>query len=313
MKPKIAFYWCAACGGCEECILDLAEEILPLVETVDIVFWPVAVDFKEKDIAAMPDGSIDVCFLNGSIRTTHQQEMAHLLRAKAKALLAFGACAQMGGIPGLANLYHTEGIMEASYGNGPRPQGEYKANGYTLHLPRLFETVLPADRVVPVDYYVPGCPPTIKVIRAALRMLLSGEERPPLGSVLSPNYALCEECPRRATKPDAAIVERIRRVHQVEIDQQTCLLAQGIMCLGPATRAGCEARCPAGNMPCTGCFSATGRVLDFGAKALSAVATAVSANDEDAVDRALEDVADPAGTFYRYTMAGSFLERKGEE
>ena len=312
MKPKIAFYWCAACGGCEECILDLAEEILPLVETVDIAFWPVAVDFKEKDIAAMADGSITVTFLNGSIRTSHQQEMAHMLRAKSKYLVAFGACAQMGGIPGLANLYHTAEIMDAAYGEGPRPEAEHRANGYTLRLPRLFETVLPVNRVVPIDYFVPGCPPTTKIIRSALRALLGGEP-PAAGSVLSPNYAVCEECSRRATKPDSALVERIRRVHEYVADLDTCLLAQGIPCLGPATRAGCEARCPNGNMPCTGCFGPTGRVRDFGGKALSAVASVVGANDEEGVERAFDGLGDPVGTFYRYTLAGSFLERKGEE
>ena len=84
MKPKVAFYWCAACGGCEECILDLAEDMLPVIDAIDIVFWPVAVDFKEKDIAEMADGAIDVCFLNGAIRTTEQRHMAVLLRAKSK-------------------------------------------------------------------------------------------------------------------------------------------------------------------------------------------------------------------------------------
>ena len=62
MKPKVAFYWCASCGGCEETVLDLEEQILSLVDRVDIVFWPVALDFQEKDIEDMPDGSIAICF-----------------------------------------------------------------------------------------------------------------------------------------------------------------------------------------------------------------------------------------------------------
>ena len=48
-KPKIGFYWCASCGGCEEAVVDLAEDILGVVEAVDIVFWPVAMDFKKRD------------------------------------------------------------------------------------------------------------------------------------------------------------------------------------------------------------------------------------------------------------------------
>ena len=100
-KPKVAFYWCASCGGCEEAVVDLAEKILDVVAAVDIVFWPVALDFKKADVEAMEDGSILAAFVNGSIRTTEQEEMAHLLRRKAKVLVAFGSCAHLGGIPAL--------------------------------------------------------------------------------------------------------------------------------------------------------------------------------------------------------------------
>lgn len=67
-KPKVAFYWCASCGGCEEAVVDLEEQILKVVDAVDIVLWPVAMDFKRKDIEAMPDKSIAVAFINGGIR-----------------------------------------------------------------------------------------------------------------------------------------------------------------------------------------------------------------------------------------------------
>ena len=67
-KPKIAFYWCASCGGCDESILDLSEDILEFVEAMDIVFWPVALDFKTKDVEAMPNKSILTTMINGSIR-----------------------------------------------------------------------------------------------------------------------------------------------------------------------------------------------------------------------------------------------------
>ena len=68
-KPKVAFYWCASCGGCEETVVDLAEDILGVVEKVDIVLWPVAMDFKYKDVEAMPDKSIVATLLNGAIRS----------------------------------------------------------------------------------------------------------------------------------------------------------------------------------------------------------------------------------------------------
>jgi coenzyme F420-reducing hydrogenase gamma subunit len=87
-KPKVAFYWCASCGGCEEAVVDLAEAILDVVAKVDIVFWPVAMDFKRKDVESMADGSITATFLNGAIRTSEQESMAQLLRSKSQLLVA---------------------------------------------------------------------------------------------------------------------------------------------------------------------------------------------------------------------------------
>ncbi|HVN03391.1 MAG TPA: hypothetical protein VMT86_03175, partial [Bryobacteraceae bacterium] len=97
------------------------------------------------------------------------------------------------------------------------------------------------------------------------------------------------------------------------LDTEKCLLAQGVLCLGAATRTGCEARCIAGNMPCTGCFGPTSRVRDFGGKAMGAIASVLGCNDSDDVERALESIPDPAGTFYRYSLPASFLERRRME
>lgn len=66
-KPKLALYWAASCGGCEIAQLQIGEKILKLAEFADIVFWPVAIDVKYKDVMAMPDTSIDVCLFNGGI------------------------------------------------------------------------------------------------------------------------------------------------------------------------------------------------------------------------------------------------------
>ena len=109
-KPKVAFYWCASCGGCEEAVVDLAEDILKVVEAVDIVLWPVAMDFKKADIAARPDKSVAVAFINGAIRTSEQEEWVHMLRRKAQVVVSFGACANSGGIPALANQFKKEDI-----------------------------------------------------------------------------------------------------------------------------------------------------------------------------------------------------------
>ncbi|MGD0694613.1 MAG: oxidoreductase [Terriglobia bacterium] len=316
-KPKVAFYWCASCGGCEETVVDLEEKILDVVAAVDIVYWPVALDFKRRDLEAMPDGSIVATFLNGAIRTTEQEEMAHLLRRKSQLLFAFGSCSQLGGIPGLANLWDRESILRTAYAESPStanadgavPQRVSKENGYSLSLPVLFDTVRTLDQVVAVDYYVPGCPPTPKILLAALDALLNGK-LPEKGAVLAPDQALCEECPRKETRPEQLSLAEFKRPHQVLIDETTCLLAQGVLCFGPATRAGCEALCVKGNMPCTGCFGPTSRVKDFGGKALSAMASVAAGKEEAEIARAFENIPDAVGTFYRYSLPASLLRRR---
>jgi len=316
-KPQVAFYWCASCGGCEEAVVDLAEDILGVVEAVDIAFWPVALDFKRSDLESSPDGSIAAAFINGAIRTSEQEEMAHLLRAKAQFLIAFGACAQLGGIPALANLWDRAAIFETVYetaasvtnAEGIHPQTSIPVNGDRLTLPAFRNTVRALDQVVEVDYYLPGCPPTPTVIKDAVGAILSGN-LPPKGSVLAPDVALCEQCPLKETKPEQLLLREFKRPHEVMIDPKTCLLAQGIICLGPATRGGCEALCPKAHMPCTGCFGPTARVLDVGAKMASALASMVDASEPQAAEAILATIPDPVGTFYRYSLATSRLRRR---
>jgi len=316
-KPKVGFYWCASCGGCEEAIVDLAENILDVVAAVDIIFWPVALDFKKKDVEAMADGSILATFVNGAIRTDEQEEMAGLLRRKSKVLIAFGACSHLGGIPGLANFHDKESIFETVYldnpstvnPNGTTPNTRHDDNGHSVSLPEFYDTVKTLDQVVDVDYYIPGCAPTPKIVLGAVQTLLSGD-LPPKGTVLSPDVALCSECSRRDSKPEDLSLIELKRPHEVLIEEDTCLLAQGVVCLGPVTRSGCEALCVDGNMPCSGCFGPTDRVRDYGAKALSALASMVGSDDEKDIVEILNRIPDPTGTFYRYSLPASLLRRR---
>jgi F420-non-reducing hydrogenase small subunit len=316
-KPKVAFYWCASCGGCEETVVDLAEDILMVVDAVDIVFWPVAMDFKKQDIEKMEDNSILVSMINGAIRSSEQEEMVRMIRKKSKIVIAFGACAQLGGIPGLANQFTKEQIFKYVYEDSPsvineqkvRPQIEFKENGRTPRLPELWNVVRTLDQVIDVDYYLPGCPPTSKLLKEAVLTLLSGK-LPPKGSVLTPDIALCDECPRKDTKPTNLQFKEFKRPHWTEMDAEKCLLSQGIICMGPATRGGCEALCITGNMPCSGCFGPTSRVKDQGAKILSSICSSIAADKEDEIDKILTGIPDPVGTFYRYGLAGSLLRKK---
>ena len=316
-KPKVAFYWCASCGGCEESVVDLAEGILDVVGMVDIVFWPVAMDFKRSDVEALPDGSLLASMINGAIRSSEQEEMARLLRRKSQLVIAYGACAHLGGIPGLANQFDRKQILAFAYEESPstqnpgkiRPALKSEEDGRTATLPELHRLVRPLAQVIPVDYVLPGCPPTPPLLQQALTTLLAGT-RPPAGSVLAPDIALCDQCPRKDSKPSDLRPEEFKRPHLVRIDPQKCFLAQGLLCLGPATRGGCEAACVRGNMPCSGCFGPTSRVKDQGAKMLSSLCSNIAASTEADIDRSLATIPDPVGTFYRYSLAGSLLRAR---
>lgn len=332
-KPKIAFYWCASCGGCEETVVDFAEELLPILDAIEIVFWPVAMDFKKRDLEDLADGAITATFLNGAIRTSEQEEMARLLRAKSRYLIAYGACAQLGGIPGLANQFTREDILRYVYEQAPtvenpakiRPDSAPADDGNAPTLPAFQNRVRALHQVVPVDYYIPGCPPTPQLTRAAIARLLGTHsagaganataaveppQLPPRGSVLAPDTALCDECPRRATKPEALSFSAFHRPHEVMIDRDACLLAQGVVCMGPATRGGCGAVCLAANMPCTGCSGPTSRVRDQGAKMISSLSANLTAREPAELSAVLDAIPDPVGTFYRYALPTSLLQQR---
>jgi F420-non-reducing hydrogenase small subunit len=322
-KPKLALYWCASCGGCEEAQVDLAERLLELVDAVDIVFWPVALDFKIKDVEALPDGAITASLINGGIRFTEHEEVVKLLRRKSQLVIAYGACSSWGGIPGLANLWSREEALRCPFLERPTvdnpegilPQKATRVNGVEIELPELLPRLLPLDRVIKVDYYIPGCPPTPDVTWNAVQALLKGE-LPEKGAIIgASSKALCDECSLNETKPDKLLIKGFKRVVDSIPDPKECLLAQGFPCLGPVTRGGCGALCIDGNMPCTGCFGLLDNVQDYGAKALSSLASILDADDQERVEQEVVNLADLVGRLYRYSLPASRLGgrvRRGE-
>ena len=322
-KPKVAFYWCASCGGCEETILDLNEDILKVTDAVDIVFWPVALDFKRKDVEALGSRELAVSFINGAIRTEEQEEMAKLLREKSSLVVAFGSCAHLGGIPGLGNFWTRETIFQRVYAEVPtvenpkeiRPQQKTVVDsGEVISLPEFYDTVKTLDQTISVDYYLPGCPPPPDLIARALDAILKGE-LPEKGAVLAPDKALCDTCPRNETKPDKLWIKEVKRPYEVKLDPEKCFLAQGVICLGPATRSGCGERCIKANLPCRGCMGPIKGVVDQGAKALAMVASILGVEEEAKltekdVQKLIDGVVDPGGTFYRFSLPASLLGRR---
>ena len=321
-KPKVAFYWNASCGGCEEAVIDLNEDILKVVEAVDIVFWPVALDFKKKDVEAMGDGEIAVSFINGAIRTEEQEEMVKLLRKKSGLIVAFGSCSHLGGIPGLANFWDRETIFTRVYKtvpstanpNGIVPQQKTNVPEGELTLPEFYDTVKTLDQTIDVDYYLPGCAPPPDLIMNAVTAILEGK-LPEKGAVLAPEKSLCDTCPRGEKKPEKLSIKEIKRPYEIIPDPEKCFLEEGIICLGPVTRSGCGERCINANMPCRGCFGPTKEVVDQGAKGLSAIASILGVEDEEKMTeedtkKLIDQIVDPAGLFYMYSLPSSLLKRK---
>lgn len=319
VKPKLALYWAASCGGCEIAVLDIGEKILKVADAFEIVFWPVALDFKVKDVEAMPDGSITVCLFNGAIRNDDNERMAKLLRAKSKVLVAFGSCAYEGCIPALSNTTTASATLQWAFLDAPSvdnpgrvmPQTRSEVAEGELELPGFWNTVKSLDQVVEVDYYVPGCPPQPDPIWAVLETVINaletGAALPPKGTVLGAGEkTCCDECPR--TREEKKLRQFVRP-HQVVIDPEKCLLDQGIVCAGPATRDGCGARCPSAGMPCRGCYGPPPGSRDQGAKLLSALASIIDSKDPEEIDKILAGIVDPIGTLYRFSLAHSTLHR----
>lgn len=325
-KPKLSMYWASSCGGCEISLININEKILALDNHFDLVFCPCLIDIKKKDVEKFPDKSIDITFFNGAIRTEENKEMARLLRKKSDVLIAFGSCSHYGAIPALSNLSsrieHLKSIYidNTSIDNPSRlfPQRNVDVPEGQLNIPTFFNNVKTLEHVVDVDYFMPGCPPESHQISNIIDILVQGDELPPKKSVIGAGKStVCYECSRKKEKK---MIEKLYRTYEIIPDREKCLLEQGILCMGVATRDGCGALCPEVNTPCTGCYGPPEGVMDQGAKMTAALGSVYNINklkdlsEEDIVEHVndlLNSIPDFAGTFYKYSLAGSIIGGKG--
>ena len=318
-KPKIAFTWLAGCGGCEESIIDLGETLVTVSRKADIVFWPVALDARYRDIAALGDGEIDVAFINGAVRLEAHVALARLLRRKSRQIIAHGTCAHMGGVVGLGNGFTVPQLLSRCYrevpsmepSTGPLPGEGAGAGAKGPPLPPLLPRVESLDRVIAVDATIPGCPPPPETMARVIFDIIDGRLPQP-GTVYADRKALCHQCPRLASKPPKIEIQRFERLYDTQWDPEICFLPQGLICLGPVTRGGCGARCIGANMPCRGCFGPVEQGQDFGARAISLIAATMAGDDEAALSQAVDSIADPAGLFHRYCLATSILGNRAK-
>jgi len=181
-------------------------------------------------------------------------------------------------------------------------------------LPCFGKRVNTLAQTVDVDYFVPGCPPESHQIWNILELVIRNEPLPPKGSVLGAGRSsVCIECKR--TRTDKKIT-RFYRSYEGIPDSESCLLDQGYLCMGPATRDGCGGLCPKVNMPCIGCYGPPEDVLDQGAKMAGTIGSILdieklkglsASGMNERLDQLLESLPDLAGTFYKFSLAGSLL------
>jgi F420-non-reducing hydrogenase small subunit len=253
---------------------------------------------------------------NGAIRNDENEHIAKLLRQKSKILVAFGSCANEGCMPALANLYNIQEIVDTAFTtpttDNPqniRPNPSYMVPEGKLNIPTLYPVVRTLDQVVPVDYYMPGCPPEshqiAAVIDLVIQVLQGKAELPPAGSVIGAGGStVCDECPRTRNEKK---IKKFERIQNIMIDPELCILEQGVLCSGPATRSGCTALCPQAGSPCIGCYGPAEGAEDYGSRLMTAIASVVDSNDPAEIEKIFEGIPDPAGQFYRFNLAGSLL------
>lgn len=288
-KVTVATAWLQGCSGCHIALLDLNEELLELLEVIELKASPI------MDIKEIPE--VDIAIIEGAVANSHNEEVLKKIRARAKKVIALGTCACFGGIAGIRNLFSKNEVLKRAYTETPST-----INGSipdSPAIPKLLDNVKPITSVVAADYVIPGCPPLPGMIRDVLTAILRGED-PQL-----PQKSLCEECgrehremlnPKREFITDAVVAV----MELPEIQTNTCFLEQGVLCMGPATREGCHARCMKGNMSCRGCMGPTPGALEQGAKIINALASVLPAGG-------LMFMEDMVGTGYRYSLPVSIV------
>jgi F420-non-reducing hydrogenase small subunit len=260
MPVKIAEDWLNACSGCEISIVDMGERLLDVLQLVEFVHIPVLMDHKYLGQTGRDTHihipKADVGIITGGIRNAEHLEVAEQMREQCGIIIALGTCATHGGIPALANSYTIDQVQARYYSTeSTDTSDEFPSQG----LPELFDRSYALDEKIKVDVYLPGCPPHSDQVFNALASLIKGEP------ARLPEKSVCDTCP--TLRRGKGSLTKLRRFLQAPnydapddpIDKMHCLLEQGLLCMGPVTRAGCggdavNPRCISARVPCRGCY-----------------------------------------------------------
>jgi F420-non-reducing hydrogenase small subunit len=296
---KVAEEWLATCGGCEITVLDLGEALLGILPQLQFVHMPVLMDHKyfgqagEKTALEIPEA--DVGIISGAIRNEENRHVAQEMRKKVKTLIAIGSCANFGGIPALGNMFTNNQIFETVYRKSPTTDA---GDTPKADIPALTDRVYSVAEVVKVDVALPGCPTTPEMVAGALTALLEGKP------YTLAERSVCDECPVKREKKAVTKLKRplenIQFTPGQKYEEIRCLMEQGYLCLGPATKTGCGGaaktpRCVKAYMPCRGCFGP----IRAGANPMVDMMGALSS-----IGLNPQEIEDRMATFNRYIGAG---------
>jgi NAD-reducing hydrogenase small subunit len=165
-KIRLATAWLGGCSGCHMSFLDLDEKLIDLAEVAELVYSPIA------DVKEFPE-DVDVTLVEGAVTNVDNVELALQIRERSKIVVSFGDCAVTGNVTSLRNRLQVDDLLTKVYHEGP---GKTPKGGEADHImPVLLPKVLPLHQVIPVDAFIPGCPPEPDRIWVAVSALLSGE------------------------------------------------------------------------------------------------------------------------------------------
>ena len=164
-KKKIATVWLGGCSGCHMSLMDIDERILDVAKLADIVKSPI-VDGKE-----FPEG-VDIALVEGSVISDEHLREIKLIRKRSKILIAFGDCAVMTNVTGMRNYFSLQEVIDAAYKDAVSNDREGTEPNDPALL-KLNDKVYPLQEVVPVDFIIPGCPPSADTIFYVLLEFLS--------------------------------------------------------------------------------------------------------------------------------------------
>jgi len=162
-KPRVATVWLDGCSGCHMSLLDLDERLLDIFERSDLVYSPLV------DVKDYPE-DVDVCLVEGAVSSEDDLHKIRLVRERTKTIVAFGDCAVTSNVPGMRNPIGVAPLLDRAYLENVTLNPQIPAH----QVPALLPTARPVHKVVPVDIFLPGCPPHADLIYTLLDDLLSG-------------------------------------------------------------------------------------------------------------------------------------------